>query len=144
MTGPDSGAGPRYEACLSALKAWRDALVREGKLPLGGIKDTDLHRAISRGRRDERQVSNVLPATYRRFAADMVEVIHSTDIAAVRAGMARDTPPPAAVPRTSAPPTTPSSAVPPTPVARPAATSAPTAPASTPTTPAPTPRATRG
>ncbi len=86
MTEPESGVGPRYDACLAALKMWRDGLVREARVPLGGIKDTDLHRAITYGRREVKRVATVLPATYRHYASAIVEVIDTADALAARSG----------------------------------------------------------
>ncbi len=88
---PESGSGPRFDACFTALKQWRDTLVREGRLPLGGLKDTHLKTAIIRGRRDARVIITMLPAAYGHVAPDMVEVIMSVDARSTAPGQASPT-----------------------------------------------------
>lgn len=90
---PDFGRGPRFNACFDALRQWRDNLVREGRIPLGVLKEAHLKNAIMRGRRDERLVAAMLPGDYSYLARDMVAVILRTD--PVNAPSAADPPAPA-------------------------------------------------
>ncbi len=102
---PESGSGLRFDACFTALKQWRDGLVREGRLPLGGLKDTHLKTAIIRGRRDARVIITMLPAAYGHVAPDMVEVILSVDARSTAPAPATPPEPPAPQQPTPQPPT---------------------------------------
>ncbi len=77
--GPESGSGPRFEACMAALKQWRDNLVSKGELPFGGLKDAYLRTAVTRGRRDQKTVAGLLPAAYAHLAPVIVAAIGNAD-----------------------------------------------------------------
>jgi len=118
---------------MKALKEWRDGQVREGRLPLGALKDAYLKNALTRGRRDERLVASVLPDSFGYVAADLVAVIMDTDPISPQSTTA--------APRTPAPPprsTSPERTAPPSaPAASPSAPSAAAADAPPAATPGP-------
>src|SRR5688500_15740126 len=94
--GPESGGGPRFELCLHALKGWRNGLVREGRLPPGGLKDAHLRNALIRGRRDARLIASMVPASYAHVADDLLNVIMDADATSPLPAQTRQPPSPVA------------------------------------------------
>jgi hypothetical protein len=73
---PESGGGERFDACMLALKQWRDA---SSEPAVRGLKDTQLQHALVRGGRDPQKIAAVLPAAYGGLAPQIVDVINDAD-----------------------------------------------------------------
>ena len=77
--GPESGGGPRFDACMKALRDLRDSLVRSEELPFGGLKDTHLRLVLTRGHRNQKNIAKVLPAAYAHLAPAILAAIVAAD-----------------------------------------------------------------
>jgi hypothetical protein len=114
---PESGSGPRYDACMTGLRQWRDGMVHRRELPFNELKDTHLRSAIVHGRRDPKRTAAVLPTAYAHLAPVIVAAINDADpVGAVPAAPAAPAAPTAAVPNPT-PPSPPHSNAPSTPQA---------------------------
>lgn len=66
---PDPAAG------LEALLRWRDEAVRSGLPGIGAMKETYLRQAARSKRRAAGEIAVILPASLRRFAPDIAQVL---------------------------------------------------------------------